>query len=60
MINIQRDNKITNLKNEIYTQLSDIIKMHYPTHNMPEKVNNVTQISVEDAIKELIAMGVQV
>lgn len=60
MIDIQRDNKITNLKNEVYSQLSDIMKIHDPTPPPSPKVNNVNSISVEDAIKELIAMGVEV
>lgn len=60
MIDIQRDNKITNLKNEVYSQLSDIIKIHDPTPPQSPKVNIVNSISVEDAIKELIAMGVEV
>ena len=59
-VSIERDNKITNLKNEVYSQLSDIMKIHDPTPLAAPKVNNVDAISVEDAIKELIAMGVEV
>jgi len=56
----ERDNKITNLKNEVFSQLSDIMKIHDPTPPQSPKVNNVNSVSVEDAINELIAMGVEV
>lgn len=49
-VQIERDNKIRNLENNVFSQLADIVNPEPPKTS---KTNNNT-VSVEDALKELL------
>lgn len=57
MVQIERDPNNRKLENEVNQKLFDIIKTIEPEKPTTVKVNNVAFISVEDAARELLAMG---
>jgi hypothetical protein len=60
MVNIERDNKINKLQAEVFNQLNDIMRAIDPAPQKIRNKDNITQVSVEDALKELLELGVEV
>lgn len=56
MVQIDRDPNSKKLEIDVMGQLSDIFKTFEP-EKKPDKSNEVSFVSLEDAIKELLAMG---
>ena len=55
---IERDNKITAMEQQLSSQLSQIMQQIDPKPvKTVERNNGTTFVSVEDALKELIALG---
>jgi hypothetical protein len=57
---IERDNKVVNMENQLFSQLTTIMNQIDPKPVKEiDKTNGVKFISIEDAAKELLAMGVK-
>ena len=59
MVHIERDSKFKNFENQVTDQLMDIIKTIEPEKKEIPTANMVNFISIEDAAKELLQMGVK-
>jgi hypothetical protein len=57
MVIIDRDKKNLKLEADLFGKMSDIVKVFEPENKKDKDKNNLAVVSVEDAIKELLAMG---
>lgn len=56
---IERDPNNKKLENEVNQKLHDIFKTIEPEKPLQQKIGSVNFVSVEDAAKELLAMGIK-
>jgi hypothetical protein len=56
MIKIDRDYKNLQREKDVFSQLGDIYNKHFPKTERMKDEKSVNFVSVEDAIKELLAM----
>jgi len=59
MVHIERDSKFKNFENQVTDQLLDIIKTIEPEKKEVSSSLSVNFVSIEDAAKELLQMGVK-
>lgn len=59
MVVYEKDPKTTKMQADVFAKIGDVMSQYEP--NTPEKdKNNLAFVSVEDALKELLELGVDI